>query len=188
MQVKEVIALAAQNLGRNDLKEALDVGEEARAEGVKEELTSLLRCYNYVENEIALEYFPLRCEETLEEGDGKLLYTHFSRAPVFVHKADDAAGNKVDFKMFPAYLSLPAGIGKVTVTYSYAPEKKGENDESAFGERISARLMSYGVVSEFLLTAARYSEADMWQQRYREALRAAGILRRRLAVRARRWV
>ena len=188
MQVKEILALAAQNVGRTDLKNALALSEENREESAKEEISSLLRCYNFVENEIALEYFPLKAEETFEESGGKLRYTLFSRAPVFVHNVNSASGLAVDFKTFPTYLSLPEGIGRVTVSYSYAPETKTESDECAFCERVSARLMSYGVASEFMMSSARYSEADMWQRRYQEALRAAGILRRRACVRARRWV
>ncbi len=56
MKVKEVIALAAENLGREDLSSELETLDGA-PEG---ELKSLLRCYNLVENEVALDYFPDR--------------------------------------------------------------------------------------------------------------------------------
>lgn len=186
MLVKEIIALAAQNLGRGDLKTALETGTEDGA--LQEEVHSLLRCYNFVENEIALEYFPLKAEESFVCEGGRLPYARFAHAPVNVHKAEGPAGNDFDFKMYPAYLLLPEGTGTVKVTYSYAPETKALDDECTFGEKISPRLMSFGIASEFLLSLARYSESEMWQRRYQEALRAAGILRRRLSVRARRWV
>lgn len=186
MKVIDVIALAAQNIGREDLKQALDA-ETVSAE-TQQELDSLLRCYNFVENEIALEYFPLVAEETFVCNDGQLRYTLFTHAPVNVRKAADGAGRNLEFRIFPAYLSLPEGAGGVKITYEYAPEKKNFEDDGAFSGKVSERLMSYGVASEFLLTAARYSESDVWQQRYQDALRAAGILRRRLAVRSRRWV
>ena len=186
MQVKEILALAAQGLGREDLKEALEGGEAA--EETQKELACLLRGYNFVENEIALEYFPLKAEESFPCAGGNLAYTHFAHAPVNVHKVTDKAGREVDFKLFPAYLSLPDGTDEAMVLYSYAPEKKDFGDESAFSGRISARLMSYGVASEFLLANARYTESDLFQKRYQDALRAAGILRRRLSMHARRWV
>lgn len=186
MRVKEIIALAAQNLGRGDLKEALEAEEVDAA--LDEEISLLLHCYNFVENEIALEYFPLKAEESFVCDGGKLPYTLFAHAPVNVHKAEGGAGNNLNFKVYPAYLLLPEGTGTVKVRYSYAPERKTLNDDSAFSERVSPRLMSFGIASEFLLSLARYSESDMWQRRYQEALRAAGILRRRLSVRARRWV
>lgn len=184
MRVKEIIALAAQNIGRGDVKKAL----EAETDACGEEIDSLLRCYNFVENEIALDYFPLKAEETFSFDGGKLPYTRFAHAPVNVHKAEGTAGNSLEFKIFPAYLLLPEGAGTVKVTYSYAPETKSLGDECAFGEKISARLMSFGIASEFLLSLARYSESNMWQRRYQEALKAAGILRRKLSVRSRRWV
>lgn len=185
MQVKEILTLAAQNLGREDLKEALEGGEPSAE--TQKELACLLRGYNFVENEIALEYFPLKAEETFACADGRLSYTLFAHAPVNIHKVTDGAGKEIDFKLFPAYLSVPAAA-EATVLYSYAPEKKNFEDESAFSGRISARLMSYGVASEFLLANARYTESDLFQKRYQDVLRAAGILRRRLSMHARRWV
>ena len=53
MTVKEVVKLAAENLGRQDLSQMIDAQEE-----VSEEVVSLLRCFNLVENEVALDYFP----------------------------------------------------------------------------------------------------------------------------------
>lgn len=186
MQVKDIIALAAEGLGREDLKEAMD--SEERSEETQKELNCLLRGYNFVENEIALEYFPLKAEESFACENGKLAYTLFAHAPVDVHEVVDGAGKRVNFTLFPAYLALPEGVHTVKVIYSYAPERKNFNDESAFDGKVSPRLMSYGVASEFLLANARYQESDLFQKRYQDALRAAGILRRRLAMHARRWV
>ena len=186
MQVKEILTLAAQGLGREDLIEALE--SEERTSETEKELACLLRGYNFVENEIALEYFPLKAEETFACEGGRLAYTLFAHAPVNVHKVTDEAGKNVDFTLYSAYLSLPAETKTVHVIYSYAPEKKDFGDESAFSGSISARLMSHGVASEFLLANGRYTESDLFQKRYHDALRAAGILRRRLSMHARRWV
>lgn len=186
MKIKQILALAAQELGREDLKAAV-LGEE-NAPDCGEEVDNLLRCYNFIENEIALEYFPLRAEETFRVQNGRLAYTLFSHAPVDIHKAADGAGRSLKFEIFPAYLSLPKDADTVCVTYSYAPERKDIEGDSAFSGKISERLLSYGVASEFLISMARYSESDLFQKRYQDALRAAGILRRRLAMSARRWV
>lgn len=59
MKVREIAALAAEYIGREDLAEALSV-LEGEPEG---ELKALLRCYNLVENEVAIDYFPPKREE-----------------------------------------------------------------------------------------------------------------------------
>ena len=51
MTVKEVLALAAENLGREDLSAQLSA-DSVQADG---EIKALLRCYNLVENEVALD-------------------------------------------------------------------------------------------------------------------------------------
>ena len=76
MLVKEIAALAAANMGRDDLIAAI----RSLAGEPTGELDSLLRCYNLVENEIALDYFPLRKEEAFAVTDGKIAYAQFSFA------------------------------------------------------------------------------------------------------------
>lgn len=61
MKVKEVLALAAANLGRDDLVAAIEQMEGDPSA----EVQSLLRCYNLAENELALDYLPLTQEEEI---------------------------------------------------------------------------------------------------------------------------
>lgn len=186
MKVKDVLALAAANLGREDLEAAVrdHTGEPAG------ELASLLRCYNLVENEIALDYYPLKAEESFTPGgDGRISYSSFAYAPVSVTGVTGTCG-PVRYETFPSYLKLPdAREGEsVTVSYTYSPAQKEWEDDSAFSEKISARLLSFGVACEFCLSRGQFSEAAMWDNKYREALKAANIIRKKLAVRSRRWV
>ena len=184
MKVKEVIALAAENLGREDLSSELETLDGA-PEG---ELKSLLRCYNLVENEVALDYFPLKAEEEVLPQNGRIPYSELAHAPVNFFRMRGGDGRDVDFEAHPAYLSVPAETGALTVVYAYSPEHKEIVRESEFSGKITARLLSYGVACEFCLTSARYAEAALWERRFRDALRAAEIIRRRLKVRARRWL
>ena len=185
MKVKEVLALAAANLGREDL--VAQIGDCAGDPAG--ELSSLLRCYNLVENEIALDYFPLKHEECVAVEGAAVEYSALSFAPVAVHTVTGKNG-RLAFEMRPARLLLPdlRGEEEVTVSYSYSPAEKEWDGECEFGENISARLLSFGVACEFCLTHGQYAEAATWEKRYREALRAASTPRRSLAVRSRRWI
>lgn len=180
MQVKEIVKCAAKNLGREDLVAALDADE---TEG---EAGALVDCYNLVENEIALDYFPLKAEEEFAPEKGEIVYSRFSHAPVNVIKVQNRAGSRVDFELFSSFLRLPEGVGTVRVLYAYAPAKKTLSDSSEFSDKISERLLSFGVASEFCLSRGQYSEAAVWEKRYREALRAASSPRG-TRIRARRW-
>ena len=181
MQVKDIVKRAARNLGREDLVSALDKDE------LEGEARTLVDCYNFVENEIALDYLPLKAEEEFTPEENGIAYSRFSHAPVNVMRVRTPAGGRVDFELFPALLRLPDGTGAVRVVYAYAPAKKGISDESEFTGKISERLLSYGVSSEFCLVRGQYSEAAVWERKYREALRAACSSAGTLRIRARRW-
>ena len=181
MTVREVISLAASCLGREEL------AKKALSEKAEGELETLVRCFNLVENEIALDYFPLKRTQEVAVKEGRIYYSALSSAPVNVHRVT-SGGRVISFTLFPEYAKLKEGATEAEVLYSYIPSEKGIDGVSEFSGKISARLMAFGVCVEFCLCRAQYDEAAMWEKRYREALRAANILRRRLCVRPRRWV
>lgn len=72
MTVKEAVILAAEELGVGDkVKNYYENGGE---EG-KRETETLVRCFNIVENEIALDYLPLCCEDEAESDTGTIEYS-----------------------------------------------------------------------------------------------------------------
>ena len=85
--------------------------------------------------------------------------------------------------------SISTELGNFRVTAKGILRQAELTDDVAFPARISARLLSMGVCAEFLLTCGRYAEAEVWEGKFREGLRAAGVFRRKLcAIRSRRWV
>ncbi len=184
MSVQDVLILAASLLERADLEKEL--GEKTT--GLSQDAEALLKCYNVIENEVALDYFPLKKRERLHAEGGTLSYSAFSSAPVQIHAVTDETGRAVNFSAFPLALVLPKECGDVEVTYSYSPAKKQAGEETEFGERIPERLLAYGVASEHCLSNHRYAEGKLWGERYRDALKAAGILRRPLFLPSRRWI
>ncbi len=180
MTVKEVVKLAAENLGRQDLSQMIDAQEEE----VSEEVVSLLRCFNLV----ALDYFPLKKEETFSPVSNRVPYTAFASAPVDILGVRDGSGNDVAFEIGSSQLFFPKKHERVTVKYAYAPAQKKLEDESDFSGKISARLLSFGVAGEFCLTASRFSEAATCERRFLDALKAVNLIRRKLSMRSRRWI
>lgn len=185
MTVKNILSLAAANLGREDLVAAVyDCAQEPWGE-----VASLLRCYNLVENEIALDYFPLKTEETLVSCGSVIPYARLQHAPVTILSVTDENGNAENFEVRPARIVLTGCKNrKLKVVYTYSPAEKLFTDCCELGGKISARLLSFGVACEFCLTNGQFAEAAAWEKKYREALRAANTTRRPLSVRSRRWV
>lgn len=182
MKIKDVLALAAADLGREDLVALVN----DCAGSPSGELSSLLRCYHLVENEIALDYFPLYKEESLPVTDGAIPYRDFAFAPVEVERVT-AEGRELCFEPLSDRLRVEGTALRARVRYRYSPAEKAWTDDSEFSGKISARLLSFGVASEFCLSAGQFGEAATWEKKYREALKAAHIVRKRLVVRSRRW-
>lgn len=184
MLVKDVIALAAANMGREDLEKATRTLIGAPAG----ELLSLLRCYNLVENELALDYFPLKRTESFIPHEQKIYYALFSHTPADIIRIEED-GVRAEFQLFPEYVLISSSVRKkVSVTYSYSPKGKSWEEECEVAGRVSERLLSYGVACEFCLSRGQFAESAAWEKRYCDALRAARVNRRRLNMRSRRWV
>ncbi len=184
MQVRQIAALAAECLGRDDLAESA----RSATDSAHGETASLLRCYNLVENEIALDYIPLIEEERLAVQNGGVSFSRLRFAPVELRRVSDDEGSKIAFSLFPDRIAVKPSVLFVKIRYSYSPPQKSWDDECAFHEKISPRLIAQGIAGEFCLAHGLFAEAAVWDKRYRESLRAAHVVRRTLSVRARRWV
>lgn len=183
MLVSDVVALAAHNIGRDDLIPAIQSADK----NTPDKLVGLLHAYNIVESEIALDYYPISQTVPMTPVSQKIYYESL---PFFYRNLVSVTQNNVPvrYELRPEYIYLPdAPKGQVTVEYYYEPETKFLPSECEFRTVISARLMSFGVACEYFLSQGKYDEAAVWEEKFRDALRAAGLLRRTLAMRSRRW-
>jgi len=182
LTVNEILVLAAGELGVEEkVKNYLD-GTNEEGKSLTE---GLLRCFNLVENEVALDYLPLYCEEDVESETGAIRFDELSRGAVRILRITDESGNKLPFKLFPEYVKTQAG--SVTVAYTYAPVKKAIGDDSDFVVQASPRLFAYGVASEYCLASGLFEEAAVWDKKYKDALAAAYRAKPSRIIRSRRW-
>lgn len=184
MTIKDVLSQAAFLLGKDELVSYLkgENGYESQAS----EAAALLKCYNIVENEIALDYIPLTAEQTVSVLAGKIYYTVLTHTPVSVLSVTDTYGNKLPFTIYPEYVQTKSGAR--VIDYTYAPTAKTLTGNCEYGNRVSLRVFAYGVACEYCLINGRYEEALVWDRKYKDALLCVAALNRPHIVRARRWV
>ncbi|MBQ8684977.1 MAG: hypothetical protein IJ514_02250 [Clostridia bacterium] len=183
MTVVEIILAAATELGiADDVQAALEEGATAGEADAK----NLLRCFNLVENELALDYLPLVAEESFKTDTGAVYFSEFSRSVSRILKVCDGSGNAVAFKIFPDYLKTQPD--EVVVRYAYVPKEKGFTDESDFKAYASVRLFAYGIAAEYSLASGLFEEAAVWDKKYKEAITAAYRSHPCKAMASRRWV
>lgn len=181
--VKDVLKTAAELIGEEEL--LAEIGREGPS---SEGLSLLLKCFNLIENEVAIDYLPLKNSEKLPFEQGELPYTKLSRPPVHLYRVIDAGGYDLRFKSYPDRIVLEEPVPAATVVYAYAPHEKTAEDDSDFPSGVSARLFAYGTAAEYLLARGKYREAALFDRKYREALTAAAGVRKKLSMRTRRWV
>ena len=183
MTVKNIILAAAKLVGVGDSVASYLTESDASGEA---DANSLLDAFNCVENQIALDYLPLKAEEEIESETGAVRYDALSRGAVCILKVTDKWGNSLPYKLFPEYLKTQAG--RLKITYSYAPKEKGLDDKTDFSLYLSKRLLSYGVAAEFCLKNGLFEDAAVWEHKYKDAIAAAYRARPQVRVKSRRWV
>ena len=140
-----MLITAAESIGRTDLTSAIESAYSAAVSSGTSpsgEAAALLRCYRLVENEVALDHLPLRAQDTLLPVDGYVQFSDFSHSPVDVIEVRDAQGSKTEFEVLASRLYVGTGSGSVTIDYTYVPEQPKISDETAFSDKVSARLPS----------------------------------------------
>lgn len=182
MLVKDIILESAIRLGVDEKVREVIEGRIPMCE----EFELLLRCYNTVENEVALDYIPLIIEEQFETETGVIYYEQLSQKPIRIVKTKDAWDNDIKCRIFPEYLKTQAG--KITVCYACVPQEKTLEDESAFTQRVSKRLLVYGVLSEYCLASGLYEESAVWEKKYKDAVASAYRAKPAKRITARRWI
>ncbi len=169
MKVNKIMIMAAELCGRRDLADYL-AGKTGESLETEREAESLLCCYNLTENEIALDYLPLRRTQKLIS-DGEIGYAAFEKAPVEIESVRGADGQKLSFRVAEEGICVRAG--EAEVTYSYRPSVKARTDEAELSAKGDARVLALGTACEFSLMNGMTEAASLLDKRYRDALACA---------------
>ncbi len=177
MTVKEVIVGAALVLDETALISALADETTALSDENEKKKNTLLKCFNDTLFEIATEYYPLVKEEGFDAG--KILFSAFAKTPLKIRNVT-AGGENIGFALGTDYISTDKKAGKVNVIYEYVPEEKTESDlfdyeKTPYGKTV----FCYGIAAEYCLITGRFSEAANWESRFKNALTAVSLPRKR---------
>lgn len=184
MLVRDVIKEAGELIGiatavNGFLDGEKDVGEK--------EVETLLSCYKLVENELALDYYPLVTEEEIATDTGKLDFGILKKPVVRFLAVRDVYGKHLPYDLYVGYLKTKPGILKIK--YTYTPTAKKEINgvcECALG--VSSRMMAYGVASEYCFISGLYEDGEIFAKKYREAISAVYRAQKSKTIASRRWV
>lgn len=140
------------------VREVIDKCEELlQIETIREDLLS---CFNLVENELALNYLPLYATHMCNSNI--VYYTEFEYSP---HRIVDC---NCKFKIYPEYIESKDII--TAIDYLYIPNKKELYDECSYKDEF-LQCLTYGTISEYLLSQGFYEEAAIWSEKYKREIK-----------------
>jgi hypothetical protein len=168
MLIKDIILVASSLINRQDVKVYLEE-EKASDYSTLNTVNNLLCCANLVINELACTYIPMIKTEKIATVDGKIYYSSLSETPLEIKDVFDDYGNSLLYIVHHEYVDV--GLNEVNVEYKYLPTNYAINEKIGYEERqVSARVLAYGVCSEFLLMEKAFDESIMWHERYMQEL------------------
>lgn len=174
LNVKEIIKLAATYLQLDEVLQMsiLDGEEETVSDQTLKNYELLLRAVNLVYEEIACDYIPLKHREQVVCVTENILLSSLSKKPIHIDSVFNEKGEKVKFQLYPEHIKLENGT--YFIEYSYTPDAVTLSDSlESFSNKITERVVSYAVASEYALISGLFDEATTWKKRFEDAIAAA---------------
>lgn len=185
MKLYDIVITSAILLGKDDAVRCLENTSTNKDFETLVMIDNLTRSANIVVSELAFTYLPMIKEEHMQVENGKIKFEDLSE------KILDLIGvyqgeKELTYKLRADRVELDGNI--VTVKYSYLPSNYDLNDDIGYKESdVSARILAYGVNSEYLLIEHAFEESLMWRDRYTKALEKL-ILPKSTKIKGRSWL
>lgn len=149
------------------IKEIIYEAEKIIGESIYESDDDLLlRCYNLIENELALDYFPLIHVETFICKGGIIKFKDFSKIPHEISQIYDSDFKSLSFRVYADHIKILDDVKEYAcIVYLYSPAQKTIEDASDYSEKYKDILI-YGIISEYFLMIGEYEKAMNYNKLY----------------------
>lgn len=131
-----------------------------------------VKCYNYIEQELAMSYFPILEIDKHFNVDDIIYFKNFTRKPYQIKSIQDFHGDKINYIVNPDYIELKKNYngGTFFVKYYYIPEEKEFSSNSTYGKEY-IDILKYGVAVEYCLAKGDFDLGDIYSNKYKEAIK-----------------
>ena len=186
MKVKEILNMTAEMAGEAQLVAYYNQKGVDDLSACEENARLMLRCYNMITEELALEYLPLKVKEKVEVSNKKIYFSSLANQPLRIIGVYTENGKKATYKLINDYLELENG--SFIIEYNYRAEPANSEDDCVYDETvIGPYTIAYGMLSQYLLERGRVSESNIYQEKYLSAVRARIAQRSNIKLPARGW-
>ncbi len=188
MTAKEIIKNVCIYLGKEEILNSsffeTDGAELTKAE--KKEVNNILDCLNFITEELATEYLPIIKTKELHLKDGSIALNEIDENLQEIVSVKSSSGKTMRYVI--ANNKMICLATRVEVVYKVYPKTITlESEAESFGGKISARVIAYGVASEYCFLQMLYDDATLWENRYKNALINAQRKKGELKLKKRGW-
>lgn len=184
--IKNIIKNACQYLQKKDIVAVIDEEEEA-TDDTQAVIDDLVMICNKVIQEIATDYLPCVAYEYVEVEVGCFDISDLENTLLAIKFIKTSKLSNVKFEVYGT--SVIIKNGSYVIAYSYLPDELVFTDSiSDFSFRLTDRVISYGVVSEYFAINGQYDDSYIWEKRFREGLSCANQRLDSIVMRGRAWV
>ena len=149
----------------------------------QKDINLILSSMNEVLSDIATDYLPLVCSENIEVTDGTFDLKTLENSFYKLVRVKTNKPYHLDFE------TLKIANGIYEVDYLYLPEiYEIDDDITEFDSRLTIYALCYGIAGEYCLISGNYSESELWNSRYENAMDVATSHRALFSLKKRRWV
>lgn len=169
---KDILKLSATLLGLDDVYTYLSSETNQVSPEINKKIDDLIVYLNYILREITKEYYPLKHKEKLiSSNQCEIFYNTFSFQPLAIKDIKNHFNDSVTFNIYPEYLKVGKPNEEYIVEYNYYPNQiKNVNDRLNLPIGLEPFIICYGIASEFALSRLLYSEAEMWEGKFKNSL------------------
>lgn len=168
MTVKDIIMLVSEFVGEKELLAKLKNSDSVFNEREQEKLDIMVGCFNLVNQEIASDYLPYLFKEEVNVENKIVKFSDLNKTVINIFEVKNRFGMNLQFKVFSNYIEF-VGHPKYIV-YSYLPEELTLTSQVELFNGLSARVLAYGIASEYLLVEGLSDDAEIWEERFKESL------------------
>lgn len=181
MTVKEIIILACEMIDKDQVVEKLEKDEvlDEESENLKNDL---VKCFNFIQNEIATEFVPLLTSEKIKSQDGFVELSSLKERLAYVVSFKDKFGKNVRHKIIGDKICFE-GEGKIE--YCYCPAKKSIDDECKI--LLPERVIACGLLREYFLLQGLVSEATIFETKFKNSLANFVTKKTNITLSSRSW-
>jgi len=184
MEVKDLVKDVAELLQLSNVLELDfdDADDMASIDSTTQrDIDLIVSCLNQVLNRIATEYIELLKKETITIENGTFDLSALDEKYFKVKKLGKGQKYKI------ADGNLLTESGEYEIVYSYLPEEVDFDDEFDYFDNLSKFAIYYGICSEFLMILGDFSQSEIWESKFENAMDIAKSSPRVVDIKQKRW-